>query len=527
MNINKFVLLLIPIFTTILLRLNLIDFPLERDEGEYSYLGQLFLENIRPYTESFTMKLPGTYFFFGIIFQFFGESIRTIHITLLFIQILILFVLYFLLKDFFSDLVLFFIHMSFAVVNTAEIFLGFAFHATHLVSLFFLISFFLFIKAKNYSKNYLFFLSGFFLAISFLMKQQAMYLVLGSFITYPIYLKLENYNLKKIFFSGLSFGIGFLFILFCLTIYLIQNNILNDFWFWCFDYSSKYIGLVNINEGIQNFLYVTKIFHKNFPYMIPLFLFGLIFFPFVKLEKKDKFLIINFLIFSFLTVTPGLFFRGHYFIPFLPFFIIFSGIPFLILEQKFQNKKIINLLFIIIILMNLYGVNKNKDYYQKKDLIKTFRFNYLGAPFIEAKQISEFIKNESNLNDKIAIIGSEPEIFFYTKLKSLTGYIYLYPLMEKHIYSYKLLNDMFEKISNNKPKFIILVHSEIEFLASISFEENSKLLKEKVSEIEQNKDYKKIGIVQIMRSSSEYYFKEDLEKFTKKEGELVSIYKLK
>lgn len=527
MNLNQFVILLIPIFTTILLRLNLIDFPLERDEGEYAYLGQLFLESIPPYTESFTMKLPGTYFFFGILFQFFGESIRTIHISLVLIQVLILFILYFSLKEIFSVLSLFFILMSFAVVNTAEIFLGFAFHATHLVSLFFLISFLLFIKAKNKSSNLFFFFSGFFLCISFLMKQQAIYLVLGSFIIYPIYLKLESFEFKKIFYSGLSFGFGFLFILLCLFIYLVQKNILQDFWFWCFDYSSKYVGLVSFSEGIQNFLYITKIFHKNFPYLIPLFGLGILILPFIKLEKKDKFLLFCFLIFSFLTITPGLFFRGHYFIPFIPFFVIFSGIPIFYLEQRFQNPKIIKILFFIILLINFYGVNKNKNYYLKKDLVETYRFNYLGAPFIEAIQISEFIQKESKPNDKIAIIGSEPEIFFYTKLKSLTGFIYLYPLMEKHIYSYKLLNDMLEGIQIKKPKFIILVHAEMNHLASISYKENSDLLKQKVFEIESNPNYEKIGIVQIMRSNSEYYFKEDLKKFIKKDGELVSIYKLK
>lgn len=35
--------------------------PLERDEGEYAYAGQLMLQGIPPYQLAYNMKLPGTY----------------------------------------------------------------------------------------------------------------------------------------------------------------------------------------------------------------------------------------------------------------------------------------------------------------------------------------------------------------------------------------------------------------------------------------------------------------------------------
>src|ERR1035438_8227610 len=36
--------------------------PLERDEGEYAYAGQLWSQGIPPYQLACNMKLPGTYF---------------------------------------------------------------------------------------------------------------------------------------------------------------------------------------------------------------------------------------------------------------------------------------------------------------------------------------------------------------------------------------------------------------------------------------------------------------------------------
>jgi hypothetical protein len=42
-------------------RVRLRDVPLERDEGEYAYVGQLILQGVPPNKEAYDMKLPGTY----------------------------------------------------------------------------------------------------------------------------------------------------------------------------------------------------------------------------------------------------------------------------------------------------------------------------------------------------------------------------------------------------------------------------------------------------------------------------------
>jgi len=53
------VLLLLLILTAVLIiRVRLADIPLERDEGEYAYFGQLILEGIPPYSLAYNMKLP-------------------------------------------------------------------------------------------------------------------------------------------------------------------------------------------------------------------------------------------------------------------------------------------------------------------------------------------------------------------------------------------------------------------------------------------------------------------------------------
>ncbi len=48
------------------IRFRLLDMPLERDEGEYAYAGQLILQGIPPFELAYNMKLPGTYFAYAL-----------------------------------------------------------------------------------------------------------------------------------------------------------------------------------------------------------------------------------------------------------------------------------------------------------------------------------------------------------------------------------------------------------------------------------------------------------------------------
>ena len=43
------------------IRLRLLDVPLDRDEGEYAYFGQLLLAGVPPYADAYNLKAPGIY----------------------------------------------------------------------------------------------------------------------------------------------------------------------------------------------------------------------------------------------------------------------------------------------------------------------------------------------------------------------------------------------------------------------------------------------------------------------------------
>src|SRR5580698_2696707 len=126
---------LLVMLVTGLLRWRLVDMPLERDEGEYAYAGQLMLQGIPPYKLASNMKLPGTYAAYALIMAAFGQTITAIHTGLLLINAGAIVLIYLLGKRLFSDSAGLAASAAYALLSVGEGVLGTQAHATHFVVL--------------------------------------------------------------------------------------------------------------------------------------------------------------------------------------------------------------------------------------------------------------------------------------------------------------------------------------------------------------------------------------------------------
>src|SRR5208283_878701 len=75
------VLLLVILAIVVAIRIRLLNMPLERDEGEYAYAGQLLLQGVSPYQAAYnvTLKLPGTCVAYALIMAVFGQTASALH----------------------------------------------------------------------------------------------------------------------------------------------------------------------------------------------------------------------------------------------------------------------------------------------------------------------------------------------------------------------------------------------------------------------------------------------------------------
>jgi hypothetical protein len=79
-------------------------------------------------------------------------------------------------------------------------------------------------------------------------------------------------------------------------------------------------------------------------------------------------------------------------------------------------------------------------------------------PFPEALKVAEYLRSHSDPAAPIAVLGSEPEIYFYAHRHSATGYIYTYALMEEQPYALTMQQEFISEIEATRPEFIVLVN---------------------------------------------------------------------
>jgi hypothetical protein len=80
-------------------------------------------------------------------------------------------------------------------------------------------------------------------------------------------------------------------------------------------------------------------------------------------------------------------------------------------------------------------------------------------PFVESVQVARYIREHSAPGDRVAVIGSEPQIYFYTGRRAATGYIYTYPLMELQPYAAAMQQEMIREIESADPRFLVFVRA--------------------------------------------------------------------
>ena len=79
-------------------------------------------------------------------------------------------------------------------------------------------------------------------------------------------------------------------------------------------------------------------------------------------------------------------------------------------------------------------------------------------PFPESLEISRVIRQLTRPDDRIAVLGSEPQIYFYSGRRSATGYIYTYALMENSDFALEMQEQMIEEIETAEPSILVYVN---------------------------------------------------------------------
>ena len=414
-----------------------------------------------------------------MILAAFGQTPAAIHFGLFLVNAATIGLIYLLGLRLFGRLAGLVAAASYALLSVSPAVLGLAGHATHFVVLPAVGGILLLLTAMDAQRLRLFFSSGLLFGLAFLMKQPGIF-----FLLFAVLYLLKTEWKPPVDWRSLAARMGCLLLgsalplaLTCVVLY--ASGVFQSFWFWTFSYAWQYAARVGLADGFHVFnAMIPRIVHPAiFIWIIAGIGFTAIFWN-RELRAYATF-IYGLVVFSCLAVCPGLYFRQHYFILMLPGVALLTGIAVSSAVQVLRrNPSTAGLAVVPVFLFlgaSLASVVQQRVLLFEMNATEACRAIYFANPFPEALPISNYLAAHMPSEGRIAILGSEPEIYFYSRRHSASGYIYVYPLVEGQKYALTMQKDMIGEIESAVPEFLVFVQVPESWLVTETSETHSFL----------------------------------------------------
>ena len=484
-------------------RIRLLGLPLERDEGEYAYTGQLLLQGIPPYKLAYSMKFPGTAASYALLMSIFGDTTTGIHLGLIVINLVTVGLIFFLGRYLLSELAGLAAAAAYGVISLMPYVLAQAAHATHFVVLPAIAGTSVLLRALDRQSRILILASGCLFGLALLMKQPGLFFVLFGIVYLFSRGRSEHVKLRQSALRSLIFLLGVTVPLLVTCLLLWNVGVFEQFWFWTIKYAGQYGSQVSIADGL-------RILANNLPNAVgtawPIWgiaASGLVMCMVNRTLRTRAVFLTTFAFFSILAVCPGFYFRPHYFILVLPAVSLLAGVAVTAALDTIRFGAQ-NFRFVVLLLFGFalaWPIWAEADFFFERPLAEANRMVNGTNPFLESIKIGEYIRAQSSVSDTIAVLGSEPQIYFYSRRHSATGYIYTYGLMEPQPYAHQMQQEMMREIETAHPKFLVMVVVNKSWLAGRDSDQS--ILRWADAYCDAN--YEEVGLINISDRGTDYY----------------------
>lgn len=324
------------------------------------------------------------------------------------------------------------------------------------------------------------------------------------------------------------FGLILPFAVTCLI--MLTAGVFKSFWFWTFSYAREYASRMSLSDGFQLFKYGAPLAVGPVAMVWIIAGIGATALWWHRELRNHGIFIAGFLLFSFLAVCPGFYFRRHYFILMLPAVSLVTGIAVSAATQKIGRNPRTRAWQVIPLLVFLaafaYTIAQQRALFFEMDPLTASRALFNVNPFPEALRIAEYLRSHASAEARIAVLGSEPEIYFYAHRHSATGYIYTYGLMEEQKYAFTMQKEMIHEIESTAPEFVVFVGVSTSWLAKPDSEQAKSFFS--WAEDYLNSRYELVGIADILDPDhTEYRWGEEATAYTPSSPYTVQVFKRK
>jgi hypothetical protein len=140
-----------------------------------------------------------------------------------------------------------------------------------------------------------------------------------------------------------------------------------------------------------------------------------------------------------------------------------------------------------------------------------------------APEIGRYLHDHTTDNDRIAVLGSEPEIYFYAGRLSATGHIYMYGLMEDQPQAERMQHELIREIEQSQPKYCIFNTMPFSWLRGPA----SPTIIFDWFEAYRKKYYEPVGIIDLYNNAPLFFWELDVARYSPTSDSYLIVYRRK
>jgi hypothetical protein len=489
----------------LLLRYPVADLPLERDEGEYAYIAQRWLHGEVPYRDAFDQKPPGVFVVYALIESTIGVTPTALHWGAQIYTLAPLIVIAIIGRWFVNERTGLLAALFAAYMTVDVCVLG---------------------NAANTEMFMILPLAGGFLCTVLALDSGQLGWAVAAGVLSCLAMQFKQVALQNAVYNGLlllalgrprlrlcvAFAFGGVVALAPTVLYFWSIGALHDFYDCVVGHNLAYAQRVPLEDYPvwfwYNFSYILDKWWLIFSFAV----LGLVLrSPVGKGPLRPRLILGSWLLFSFLGVCTGGYFRNHYFFQIIPAIAVLAGRGLALLAAWLPPSRSAVVAWsaaAVAIALGIFvapnaGMAPDKSatarlsvdvtaaptYYMPGNPIQKVDWIYGNCPFGESIAVADYVRSHSNPDESIFVYGSEPQIPYYAARKSASRYIFVYPLMTPFPDTRDRQAGVLDEVHRNRPRYIVVAKQESSFFDD---DLTPHLLQEGLTEL-LNRDYRLVG----------------------------------
>jgi hypothetical protein len=438
-------------FTALFIRLSLRFAALDDAEGEFAYTGQLLLQGIAPFREAANMKLPGTGAVYALVMAVFGQDPAGIHIGLALASLGASILLYFLGKRLFGELAGWTAAAAYALLSIGSGVLGTLANAEHFVVLPVLSAMLLLLRWRDTGSRRAVVATGLLYGLALVMKQSGgIFALFGA--GFVLHHRRKALKAQDSWLDIAGFAAGLLLPMTLMCLWFWQAGVFAKFWFWTVTYGRAYAAIVPPAGALRILAVELPRLIEPFESLWLFAISGLIL-ALLRAPKRAPGLrgaglwVAFFLGVSLLALTPGLYFRLYYFVLLLPALALLCAAAMGFMAEYLRDSD-----RAIIFAAALFFAALPQRH---------FIFGIADGEWLRASAATdaftvagEYIRDHAVKDASIAVLGSEPQVYFYAKRHAATQYLFTYPFGEPQPFAAQMQDEFIAELDAARPEYI-------------------------------------------------------------------------